>query len=53
MYINANKLEPEILNPFKLENFKQKYFNFLMLAVNKKLQIFRYQTLKSQDIYTF
>ena len=28
-----------------LENLKQKHFNFLMLGVNKKSYIFRYQTL--------
>ena len=30
-----------------LENLTQKFFNFLMLGVNKKSQIFCYQTLKS------
>ena len=36
-----------------LENLEQTHFNFLMFRDNKKSQIFRYQTLTSEDIFIF
>ena len=51
MNINANELELKILNPFNTWKNKQNYFNFLMLGVDKKSQIFYYHTLKSQEIF--
>ena len=45
MRINANELDLKLWSHSILKNLKQKYFDFLMLGVNKKSQILRYPLL--------